>query len=628
MNNLEDSWHKFFIYGEENIEVRRPVIDSWIRSKLAGLSYEKNRILPFLEKSELQGRKQKNRLLLQAARPVMEVTFNQLKGRGYQIGLADADGYIMEVMADKKAVAASSEIGMSIGVRWLEEYIGTSGLTISLKSHMAMATSGAEHFSPFLWGWDCAAAPIFIDNHFLGAFNICRLTLSEGLQELLTLAVSCANAVGERIRIEMLQMTERTLIDLMALSLPLNTATGILAFDKEGRLTYKNRAAGDLLKYPHQEINLLGLNSMTRPLLSHLRQGKYGESAQLICDDTGKEFIVESKECRTEEEVTSTIVVIYPKEQPQSKFVSNVPSVILSKFPTKEDNLKNTLMKTVKIAKSDMSILIQGESGTGKDYMAHAIHLESARRNQPFVAINCAALPRDLIASELFGYGPGAFTGANRNGNPGKIEAANGGTLFLDEIGDMTLDLQAVLLRTLEEKQLTRIGSTTSVPVDVRFIAATHRNLQESVRKGAFREDLYYRLSIYTLHLPPLRERKMDFEHIIMDISEGICNRMGRSLFYLTPNAIKVLQNHRWKGNLRELRNMVERMACLHEGDTIDTYHLSEYIDLSTEDQEIHEKQLILSALEKTYGNRAETARALGISRASLYRKLNSYGIK
>jgi sigma-54 dependent transcriptional regulator, acetoin dehydrogenase operon transcriptional activator AcoR len=630
LDTRESNWRKFVIFGEEDINVRKPVIDSWNRSKQSDVSHEENRILPFTEKKEWLEREQKSQTLLRAAKPTMYEIFSTLRGGGYQVVLTDAQGYILGIMADKEAEAASSRIGISKGVRWLEKHVGTTGLTIALKTRSAMVTSGAEHFCMMLWNWDCAAAPIFVNHQFTGVLNICRLTLGDGLQEFLSVAISGARTISQQMQIEALQMKERTLSDLLSLSEQANHPTGILAFNKEGRLVYNNRAAHDFLHPLRKEKNLLDLtnpNQLLEGRSIHAKDAKDNETTHFIFEESGKEFVIESKECRSDEEITSTVLFIHPKHQSKGRVVSYESSPILSSFPTKEEGFKKILNRAVKIAKSDACILLQGESGTGKDYMARAIHRESGRKSRPFIAINCASLPGELISSELFGYGPGAFTGANRNGNVGKIEAANGGTLFLDEIGDMPLDLQAILLRTLEDNQVTRIGCTKPVAIDVRFIAATHKNLKELVKSGEFREDLYYRLSVFPLHLPPLRERRADLEQIIKGIMVTLSQKAGRAPILLTPNAIKMLQNYPWNGNLRELRNVIERMVQLHESDVIDIEHLGDYMDLSREDGKLDEKGLLLSALERTSGNRAKAARELGISRAALYRKLERYGL-
>lgn len=631
MSILESNWKKFVIFGEENVDVRKPIVDSWIRSKKAGVSYENNRILPLIEKDEWKDRIRKNRMLIQSAHPVMQDIFHLVKGSGYRISLVDPDGYFLEVLADQKAEAESIQIGAAAGVKWKEEYVGTTGLTIALNTRMPIVTTRAEHFWTKLWVWDCAAAPIFVGDRFAGVLNFCRLSREDGLNEYLSLAVSGARSIGLRLQMETMRMKERTLSDVMSFAQPASNSTGILAFDGEGRLVFNNHSASEFLNALQKEKNLQETTRLDHLFLYDAKSAPGEPASYLECEADGNEYVIESKKCGSEDEVSSTILFIHLKPKKKSNLISYGPSPILSAFPTKEESFRKTLHRSVKAARSDMCILLQGESGTGKDYMARAIHQESERRKRPFIAVNCASLPKELISSELFGYAPGAFTGASRNGSPGKMEAANGGTLFLDEIGDMPLDLQAVLLRALEEKQVTRLGSAVPVPVDVRFIAASCKDLQELVRRKEFREDLYYRISIATLRLPALRDRESDIEDLFRDIASQICKKAGRPPLALTADALKLLQRQPWKGNLRELRNAIERMAHFHEEDIVDAKHLAEYIDLRSGNERFvgqDEKGILIAALERSSGNRAMAARELGISRTALYRKLEKYGIE
>ena len=299
--------------------------------------------------------------------------------------------------------------------------------------------------------------------------------------------------------------------------------------------------------------------------------------------------------------------------------------------------MKEVKMMALKVSKSRSTVLIRGESGTGKELFAHAVHRASPRASGTFIRLNCAAIPRDLLEAELFGYEEGAFTGAKKGGKPGKIELAEKGTLFLDEIGDMSLDMQVKLLRVLQEKEIERIGGTKIQKVDVRFIAATHRNLREMVQRGEFREDLYYRLNVFEIAIPPLRERKEDMIHI----TEFLIKKLNGELF----------MEHDWPGNIRELENVLERAMNVIEGMIIQVHHLPAYLRKKDKEEELYhdiftinqkqnegeyslqaevesaEKRAITRALEKTAGNIKEAARLLGIHRASLYRKIEKYEI-
>ncbi|MGW6299600.1 sigma-54 interaction domain-containing protein [Peribacillus butanolivorans] len=288
-------------------------------------------------------------------------------------------------------------------------------------------------------------------------------------------------------------------------------------------------------------------------------------------------------------------------------------------------------------AKSDSNVLILGESGTGKELFAHSIHNESRRAMGVFVKVNCAAIPAELLESELFGYEEGSFTGAKKGGKAGKFEAADGGTIFLDEIGELPLHMQVKLLRVLQEKEIERVGSTGSVQIDVRVIAATNRNLEEMVSKGEFRLDLYYRLKVMQIHVPSLRKRLEDVEILVSYFVEKYQNLMKKRVQGMSDQALRLLRLYKWPGNIRELENIIERaLNIVEEEEMIDSKHLPEEITghkelvpirTLAEVMEETERATIFSSLEMTSGNKSETAKRLGVSRTTLYEKMNKYGL-
>ena len=288
-----------------------------------------------------------------------------------------------------------------------------------------------------------------------------------------------------------------------------------------------------------------------------------------------------------------------------------------------------------KVAPSTASVVLAGESGTGKEVVARAIHNLSPRREKPFVALNCSAIPATLIESELFGYERGAFTGADQR-RLGNFELAHSGTLFLDEIGELPLELQAKFLRVLEERKIRRLGGRADVEIDVRVICATNRDLREEIRRGRFREDLYFRLHVFTIALPPLKERREDVPLLVQHFIEKFNGETGKHVQGLTPGAMAVLRGYAWPGNIRELRNTVERAMILADGDVLGEEHLPPEMQPSRPEAatlrvplgmaiEKVEKDYILASLQRNGGNKARTAELLGISEKTLYNKLNRY---
>ncbi|MCF6136338.1 sigma-54 interaction domain-containing protein [Pseudalkalibacillus berkeleyi] len=288
-----------------------------------------------------------------------------------------------------------------------------------------------------------------------------------------------------------------------------------------------------------------------------------------------------------------------------------------------------------KISSGDISVLIRGESGTGKELFAHSIHQLSERSNAPFVKLNCAAIPDNLLESELFGYVEGAFTGAKKGGKVGKFTLANGGTLFLDELGDMPLQMQAKLLRVLQEKEIERVGANETEKVNVRVIVATNRPLEKMVQEKLFREDLFYRINGFQLHIPPLRERKEDIQPLIDHFLDKVTRRTGKRIQGISEDAMRMLLDHNWPGNIRELENVVEAAVHLSYMETIEPEALPDYL---IERNETHvgsqslkdlventERNAIKKALDQHHGNKIAAAKALGIGKSSLYEKLNKY---
>jgi len=301
--------------------------------------------------------------------------------------------------------------------------------------------------------------------------------------------------------------------------------------------------------------------------------------------------------------------------------------------------IRGVLKQIIKVAPTDSTVLILGESGTGKELIATSIFEHSKRSDKPFVKINCAAMPEELLESELFGHEKGAFTGAVSR-KSGKFEVANNGTIFLDEIGDMPLKLQAKILRVLQEKEFDRVGGTKQINVDVRFIAATNKNLENMVKEGRFREDLYFRLNVFTIFLPPLKERKEDIPFIVERLLEDAPTQLG-----VNSAALQLLIGYNWPGNIRELQNTIERAAVMTESGEIETEHLPESVNMgftggslkpseeggttTSIDEQIKEieKGIIIEALKKTNGVQIKAAEMLGINQRSLWHRVKKYDI-
>lgn len=306
------------------------------------------------------------------------------------------------------------------------------------------------------------------------------------------------------------------------------------------------------------------------------------------------------------------------------------------------DEIRRAKAVAAQAAKSDLAVLITGETGTGKEIFAHAIHQLSARRERPFVKVNCAAIPFDLFESEMFGYEPGAFTGASRKGKPGKFELADGGTIFLDEVGDLPLQMQVKLLRVIQERSVERLGGSRPLKLDFRVIAATNRDLKSLIEQGLFRQDLYYRLNIFHLETPPLRAIPQDIRRLSYHILSAVRTEGRIAVGPITPEAMTRLISYPWPGNVRELRNVIERAAAAAGEGPLKEEHLpmelleqtTQVIEHGEEPRPLREElasaeiRAIQKALKHAGGNRSLAARILGIHRTGLYQKMKAFNLK
>jgi len=441
---------------------------------------------------------------------------------------------------------------------------------------------------------------------------------------------------------------------------------GLIVLDQSGRVSQSNVAAQRITGYADEAIigiHILDLFSGKAPYtMKLLETGESYKDREMIIDGVrGKIHGTASGEPRIDEngKIIGATIIIRPIARVQelvNKISGAQASFTFDSIIGEDKNLKNSIRLARIASANDSTVLLQAASGTGKEVFAQAIHNSSSRRNGPFVAINCAAIPRELVGSELFGYVEGSFTGAKRGGRPGKFELANKGTLFLDEIGDMPLEQQVVLLRAIQEKAILRVGGDSQINVDVRIIAASNQDLLEMVRLGRFRDDLYYRLNVVSITIPPLKERKADIRLLFKYFVEQMSPRFNKNITWIDQDVINYLEAYDWPGNIRELQNVVERtllmaednqinLDCLppeisaaqaeatniaRDGDNSEILALTALLaNRSMRKKQIgeQEKERIMRTLDVYGGNVSKTATELGMSRNTLYRKMRTYTI-
>lgn len=643
VSKIYSAWKKSIETGECNdAAISQTILRSWKRC----LQLKVNPfqiVLQCLSADEIKIRIQKNKKLIDVAIPFAQKIYQFVAGSGFVVILFDRDGYILEALGDKEALQKHTFLRR--GENWREELKGTSAVGVVLVEKKPSQVYATEHFCEVNQILTCSAAPICSPQGKM----IGILTLSGDFRNAhvhtLGMVVAAAGAIENQLRLE--QASKEVLRTCEHLNAIVESMSeGLISFDKGGNITRINSIAGKILGIPTKECigkNLGELFATDEFNNYFLKQSKNINDYEMVLDTKrGRlHFTTSGRVIQGNNGETLGGVMTIREIKSVRKLVTRM-SGAQARFTFTDiigdsKSLGEAIRFAKKIAQGNSSILLYGESGTGKEMFAQAIHNQSSFNKGPFVAINCAAIPRELVESELFGYEEGAFTGAKRGGRPGKFELANGGTVFLDEIGDMPLDTQVTLLRVLQEKQIIRVGGGKAIPVENRIIAATIKDLAREAEKGGFRFDLYYRLNVITLTVPPLREIREDILVLARYFVKKLGETMGKGDLQLSLKVMKALMNYSWPGNVRELENTIERSLNVTDGRTILLEHLPEkirkvnkiYIWEETEMMSIKEaeKKHIIEALQIFNGNIARTAKALGIGRNTLYRKISYFEI-
>lgn len=477
------------------------------------------------------------------------------------------------------------------------------------------------------------ATPIIDDKEFLGIISIAAFdenikNIIKANEKNLTKFLSkMAELIKSRARERELMFSIKELEAIFN-----NRSEGMIVLDENKKILHYNNIALNLLDIKEKDK----INSTIEKIFNKRDMGRNCKfTEQQIINNKQIMFNVEPIQSTSKR---STLWLISFKDfDTVRNSITLSENVKFEDIITRDPHMQRLLKIAKKVAKSDSTILIMGESGTGKELLARAIHEESKRKGQ-FIPLNCGAIPDTLLESELFGYESGAFTGAKRSGKPGKFELADGGTLFLDEIGTMPLHLQVKLLRVLEDRRVERIGGTNAIPVNIRIIAATNENLEEKVMKGDFRKDLYYRINVIPLILPPLRERKNDIPLLIDHFIEKYSTKLKKNIRGIDRRALDFLLSYRWPGNIRELKNVIEFAINITENEIIQLEDLPLDIfknDLLSEEEyrdfdEIKSKVLVryLDMYGWNKRGKIKASKLLGISLATVYRWIKKYGLK
>jgi PAS domain S-box-containing protein len=476
------------------------------------------------------------------------------------------------------------------------------------------------------------------------------------------MVVAAVEAITEQMFIQK-KNRELTLVNNRLTEIFRTISDGVVIIDEIGVISQVNPVAEEIIGSPAHDLvgqpidKVLGRKL---PVVERIlnRQEAYYDLEVMVDTASGRVHCLSSGTPIKDDEgvISGGVILVRPikKIQKLVNRFSGAQATFHFKDVIGNSPEMNEVIRIASLAAAGNSnILLEGESGTGKEVLAQAIHNRSPHRKGPFVAVNCGAIPRELISSELFGYSEGAFTGAKRGGRPGKFELASGGTLFLDEIGDMPLDQQVALLRVLQDKKITRIGDDKIIPVDFRVICATNKDLLEEIEKGNFRQDLYYRLNVVSINIPPLRQHLEDVPLLFSHFLEMIGREWGKDEIEVEPGVVEYLKRYNWPGNVRELQNVVERLISISQGGRIGVEHLPSYIckpspaafrqepsaiahavkvynerEARKQAQAENEYELMVTLLSKHGGNITEVAREMGVSRNTVYRKMRQYNIE
>ncbi|BDG60456.1 sigma-54-dependent Fis family transcriptional regulator [Caldinitratiruptor microaerophilus] len=623
--------------------VRPTILRSWVRCRKAGLEPEQlGRMPPILDREALRQAREQSAALLAIAGPVLRDLHDIVRGTGFIIALTDGHGVVLEVLGDRQSLAYAASIDLVEGSDWSERVSGTNAMGLALIERRPVQVVGCEHYLRPLHILTCSAAPIFdAAGEILGVLDV---TGPRDLAHAHTLGMVIAAARAVERQLRLVTVTNEVERQSRTLDVALNAMRdGMLVVDQRGHVLQLSAPAAALLGLDRQSAAGSHLSELFGPqrwVTDLLRRGLafQDEEITLTREERTLRLLASARPIAAEREGLQGFVITLREAREVSRLVQRVRGDV-ARFELTDvlgisEAIHRVRQEAQRAAASDLTVLIIGESGTGKELLAHGIHNASRRRGGPFVAVNCGAIPKSLLESELFGYEGGAFTGADRQGRPGKFELADGGTLFLDEIGDMPLEMQASLLRVLQDRRVVRVGGSRVIPVDVRVIAATHRDLHREVAEGNFRADLLYRLDVLTIRVPPLRERPGDVRFLL----ETLIRRRTGGRRRFSDEAMEALCHYHWPGNVRELENVLEKCLHMAEGDVIRLRDLPpDVLEAAggAGEGKAHvapiselEREAIARACWQAGGNLAEAARLLGISRPTLYRKIRSYGIR
>lgn len=634
--DIENAWRDFIEIGtnpKSNSIVRPEIMLSWERSAGLGVNPFQEQVNKNVSTNELINWKAKNEELLYYARRDMKYLSEAIAGTDTIITISDENGLLLDSYGDLNVQRESEKINFVPGAIWSEQFAGTNAIGTVIETKQPAHIMFSEHYSVGWQDWFCAGAPILnpFTNELMGVLDLSGKWENTN-PHTLGLVIAKANSISHHL--EKILYHEGIKMNPFLMTAIGSVQDGVMITDDKRNIIKSNETMNRIIK---NEENLRDYPDVNKLITQVLKNGVQIAESEIELKSNRNRYLCTVYPVKMNgRNIVGTFVRFQKSEQVNKHAFSGIslknPKRLNYKFSSmvgSSETFMNAVTKAKRAAKLNSTILVNGETGTGKELFVQAIHQASERSDGPFVAVNSGAISKDLIVSELFGYEQGAFTGANRKGSPGKFEQANGGTIFLDEIGEMPLDAQVHLLRVIEERVVTRIGGTEEIPVDVRIIAATHKNLKEAVNKGDFRADLYYRLRVIQLNLPSLRERVEDIPHLVHHFIEQVEADFGKENIVVNSKTMELLQSYSWPGNIRELKNIIEQSLFSMDGDVLLPNNLPDEIrELNVEQKDNDlQRTLYIEMIHSTGGNISEAAKQLGISRATMYRRMKQLNI-
>lgn len=644
--NVMSAW-EHFLSGEAcgSDALRRLIDDSWRRCHTAQVDPDRDQAPPPLAEDLLHSLIDDHGELLSAGAPVMAHARQFLDETGTVMVLTTNDGVVLNLEGDPSTFGAAERIHLLPGSSWSEAACGTNAIGTALAIGQPVQIHSAEHYCAGIKRWTCSATVVRdpYDNSILGVIDVSGLNSTYNRHSL-ALVVTTASRIESRLARREMELRYH-LLERCISRLATATSDGVIILDRRGNpIKASDRAEAALQALSESVATASSINLSTLKIPPTFKSEKPATMPAWINQDWLEPVVEHGQRLGSLLTIPHRGPQAAPRraEEPVSKrsFLKNAAfERVIGRAP----NLLEIIGCAQRLARSNVPVLLLGETGVGKDVFARAIHETGASREAPFVALNCGGFSRELLTSELFGYVEGSFTGARRGGMMGKIEAADGGTLFLDEIGEMPIDLQPHFLRVLEEGAIYRLGENKPRKVAFRLVAATNRDLLKEVAEGRFRMDLFYRIAVAAINIPPLRDRAEDVEPIAEFLLDKLAAQHALPRPELDSEALVCMVQYAWPGNIRELRNVLERALLMSSGTVLTKEALPAEVRFAgrvsssrpastppageLKHLEQVEKETIISMIEHQRGNMTAVARELGIAKSTLYVKLKKFDI-